>query len=204
VSPLFSKSDYAGHFRPAFNSRQESQMSELSKFRASKDEFLAKDHHSPLTHEQRHNFNGLEYFLENPGLRLELEVEEFPEKEVIQMQTSTGDMKNHTRYGKIRFSTSSQEVELTLYKDPHGFFLPFVDSNAGKETYGAGRYLEPLELPNGKVLVDFNYAYNPYCAYNDLYSCPLTPWENRLEVPIEAGEKLPTGEWAKLEAYQTE
>ena len=56
----------------------------------------------------------------------------------------------------------------------------------------------------GKVLVDFNYAYNPYCAYNDLYSCPLTPWENRLKVSINAGEKLPTGEWAKLEAYQVE
>jgi uncharacterized protein (DUF1684 family) len=91
-----------------------------------------------------------------------------------------------------------------LYKDPHGYFLPFADSMAGKETYGAGRYLEPLALMGGKVLVDFNYAYNPYCAYNDLYSCPLTPWENRLKVPIRAGEKLPTGEWAKLEAFHVD
>lgn len=179
-------------------------MSELSEFRASKDEFLAKDHHSPLTHEQRQSFSGLEYFPENPDLIFELVIEEFPEKEVIQMQTSTGDVQNHTRYGKIRFFVSDQKVELTLYKDAHGYFLPFVDSNAGKETYGAGRYLEPQELPNGKVLVDFNYTYNPYCAYNDLYSCPLTPWENRLKVPIEAGEKLPTGEWAKLEAYHAD
>ena len=52
--------------------------------------------------------------------------------------------------------------------------------------------------------MDFNYAYNPYCAYNDLYSCPLTPWENRLKVPIKAGEKLPIGEWAKHEAYHPE
>ncbi len=176
-------------------------MSELSNFRASKDEFLAKDHHSPLSHEQKHDFDGLKYYPENTDLRLELDVEEFPTKDVIEMQTSTGDVQKHNRFGRIRFKVADEEVELTLYKDPHGFFLPFADSLAGKETYGAGRYLEPLALPNGKVLVDFNYAYNPYCAYNDLFSCPLTPWENRLKVPIEAGEKLPSGKWAKLEAY---
>jgi len=176
-------------------------MSELINFRASKDEFLAKDHHSPLTHEQRHDFDGLEYYPENTGLRLELEIEEFPTKDVIEMHTSTGDVQKHNRYGKIHFEVEGEEVELTLYKESHGYFLPFTDVLAGKETYGAGRYLEPQALLGGKVLVDFNYAYNPYCAYNDLYSCPLTPWENRLKVPIEAGEKLPSGKWAKLEAY---
>lgn len=177
-------------------------MSEITEFRASKDEFLAKDHHSPLTHDQRHTFSGLEYFPENPDLRLELDIEEFPKKETIEMQTSTGDVQQHLRYGKIHFEVDGQPVELTLYKDAHGFFLPFADDLAGKETYGAGRYLEPKALMGGKVLVDFNYAYNPYCAYNDLYSCPLTPWENRLPVSIKAGEKLPTGDWAKLEEYQ--
>jgi uncharacterized protein (DUF1684 family) len=179
-------------------------MSELTKFRASKDDFFSEDHHSPLTPEQKRDFSGLEYFPENPDLRLELEVEEFAEKDTVQMQTSTGDIQEHIRYGKIHFNAEGQEVELTLYKDPHGYFLPFVDTLAGKETYGAGRYLEPHALLGGKVLVDFNYAYNPYCAYTDLYSCPLTPWENRLKVPIKAGEKLPTGEWAKHEAYHPE
>ena len=179
-------------------------MSELNNFRSSKDDFFATDHHSPLTHDQKHGFDGLEYYSENPKLRLELDVEEFPTKEVIEMQTSTGDVQTHTRYGKIHFEVEGEEVELTLYKDPHGYFLPFTDALAGIETYGAGRYLEPQALLGGKVLVDFNYAYNPYCAYNDLYSCPLTPWENRLKVPIKAGEKLPTGEWAKLEAYHLE
>ena len=177
-------------------------MSELTQFRTSKDEFLAKDHHSPLTHDQRHTFSGLEYFSENPDLRLELVIEEFPQKETIEMQTSTGDVQQHLRYGKIHFEVNGQPVELTLYKDAHGFFLPFADDLAGNETYGAGRYLEPKALMGDKVLVDFNYAYNPYCAYNDLYSCPLTPWENRLQVSIKAGEKLPTGDWAKLEEYQ--
>jgi uncharacterized protein (DUF1684 family) len=172
-------------------------MSELTEFRAAKDEFLAADQHSPLTHDQKQAFSGLDYFPENPDLRFELQVEEFPKPETIEMQTSTGDVQKHLRYGKIVFKVDDQPVELTVYKDAHGLFLPFVDSLAGEETYGAGRYLEPRELADGRVLVDFNYAYNPYCAYNDLYSCPLTPWENRVEVPIRAGEKLPGGDWVE-------
>ena len=84
------------------------------------------------------------------------------------------------RFGQILMSPASNE---------HGYFLPFVDSQAGPVTYGAGRYLEPERLEDGKFLVDFNLAYNPYCAYNELYSCPLPPAENRISVPIAAGEK---------------
>ncbi len=69
-------------------------------------------------------------------------------------------------------------------------FLPFVDSQAGKGTYGAGRYLDPEQLPNGKFLIDFNLAYNPYCAYNENWNCPIPPTENKLDVPIRAGEKI--------------
>jgi uncharacterized protein (DUF1684 family) len=83
-----------------------------------------------------------------------------------------------------------QEVGLTIFADPNGYFLPFVDSLAGKETYGAGRYLEPVPLGQDRFLVDFNFAYNPYCAYNDYWSCPLTPFENRLKAPVRAGEKI--------------
>ena len=79
---------------------------------------------------------------------------------------------------------------MTLYSSMAGFFLPFVDSLAGQETYPAGRYVEVERLPNGKFQVDFNLAYNPYCAYNDQWSCPLTPAENRLKVAIRAGEKV--------------
>ena len=78
---------------------------------------------------------------------------------------------------------------MTVYASRHGFFIPFVDAQAGVLTYGAGRYLDPNLLSSGKLLVDFNHAYNPYCAYNDLYSCPLPPFENRLKVAIKAGEK---------------
>jgi len=79
-------------------------------------------------------------------------------------------------------------AQLTVYRNELGFFLPFVDSLAGGETYGAGRYLEPTELPDGRFEVDFNFAYNPYCAYNENWSCPITPAENRIKAPVRAGE----------------
>ena len=165
-------------------------VSELDQFRSAKDDFFKTDPQSPLTPDQRETFTGLRYFPENPDLRFTLALETFSEKDQIQMQTSTGDIQTYTRVGRIRFQVDGQEAALTIYGDRHGFFLPFVDKLAGKETYGAGRYLEPEVNEKGELVVDFNLAYNPYCAYNDLYSCPLTPFENRLKVPIQAGEKL--------------
>jgi uncharacterized protein (DUF1684 family) len=117
-----------------------------------------------------------------------LEVEEFPVQDTVRMQTTTGDVQSYERFGRIRFEVEGQEAALTLYHNEYGFFLPFADSLAGRETYGAGRYLEPEPLPDGRILVDFNLAYNPYCAYNEHWSCPITPAENRLKVPIRAGE----------------
>jgi uncharacterized protein (DUF1684 family) len=97
-------------------------------------------------------------------------------------------VQHYRRFGRFTFTVDGQEAQLTIFTDGQGYFLPFVDAQAGKETYGAGRYLEPEPLPNGKFLVDFNLAYNPYCAYNENWSCPLTPAENRLKVAIRAGE----------------
>jgi uncharacterized protein len=169
--------------------------SEIEIFRARKDEFFQKDRQSPLTREQKESFRGLNYFPENPDLRIETRLQELPQQDEIHMQTSTGDEQVYTRAGKIKFQVDGQDAELTVYQDENGYFLPFVDSLAGNETYPAGRYLEPEKLPNGNLLVDFNLAYNPYCAYNERWSCPLTPFENRLKVPIRAGEKLPEGDW---------
>lgn len=165
-------------------------MSDLDVFRAEKDEFFGHHPQSPLTKEQRKSFRGLQYYPENPDLKLEVEVEEFPSKDRFEMQTSTGDVQSYERFGKFRFNIDGQETELTIYQNENGFFLPFVDSLAGKETYPAGRYLEPEPVTDGRFLVDFNVAYNPYCAYNEMWSCPITPAENRLKVPIRAGEKL--------------
>jgi len=165
-------------------------MTQLEDFRRRKDEFFVKDLQSPLTPEQKQNFRGLNYFPENPDLRLVLPVEEFEKKDKISMPTSTGDVQTYTRYGKIKLAVEGQPVELTVYASRDGFFLPVIDGLAGKETYGAGRYLEPALAGRGKLLVDFNYSYNPYCAYNENWSCPITPFENRIKIPIRAGEKI--------------
>jgi uncharacterized protein len=165
-------------------------MTDLDQFRRSKDDFFAHDPQSPLTAPQRGRFAGLRYFPENPALRLEVTVGPADQSERVEMQTSTGDVQLYSRVGRFRLEVDGQAAELTIFEGPNGLFLPFVDSAAGTETYPAGRYLEPEPLPGGRYLVDFNFAYNPYCAYNAQWSCPLTPFENRLKVPIRAGEKL--------------
>jgi hypothetical protein len=131
----------------------------------------------------------LNYYSEHPDLKLEIKVDEFAQKEQVAMQTSTGDVVTYERFGRFQFTVDDQSAELTIYTSDGEYFLPFTDALAGKETYGAGRYLEPHPLGNGMFLIDFNYAYNPYCAYNARWSCPLTPFENRLKVSIRAGEK---------------
>lgn len=165
-------------------------MTELEAFRAEKDEFFKSHPQSPLTPEQKRTFTGLKYFPENEDLRLEVKIERLGDEQPIYMQTTTGDVQMYFRHGRFKFVVEGQEAELTIYRAEYGYFLPFVDALAGEETYPAGRYLEPEELPGDRFLVDFNLAYNPYCAYNEMWSCPITPAENRLKVPIRAGEKI--------------
>ena len=165
-------------------------MSELDDFRAEKDEFFLEHSQSPLTREQKRAFTGLQYFAENEALRLEVQVERLFDQQPMQMQTSTGGVQTYVRHSRFKFQVDGQDAELTIYQNENGYFLPFVDLLAGQETYPTGRYLEPEELYGNRFLVDFNLAYNPYCAYNEMWSCPITPAENRLKVPIRAGEKL--------------
>ncbi len=165
-------------------------MPSLKTFRAEKDDFFARHPQSPLTPEQKRAFKGLNYFPENPALRLEVDVETSSTSESILIQTTGGQPQSYQRFGKFKFTVDGQPAELTIYKNQNGYFLPFVDNLAGKETYPAGRYFEPEKLPSGKFLADFNLAYNPYCAYNEQWSCPITPAENRLKVAIRAGEKI--------------
>jgi uncharacterized protein len=165
-------------------------MTELEEFRAEKDEIFKSHPQSPLTAKQKKAFTGLNYFPEEESLRLEVQVELLNDDRPIQMQTTTGGVQVYYRHGRFKFPVDGETADLTIYRSEHGYFLPFVDSLAGEETYPAGRYLEPEELPGGRFLVDFNIAYNPYCAYNEAWSCPITPAENRLKVPIRAGEKI--------------
>ena len=165
-------------------------MSDLQEVRKAKDLFFQEDHNSPLDHGQRHDFEGLKYYPENPDLRFIIEVIPFQEQEEVQIQNSTGGFDQYLRLGRFKFIVEGEEAELTLFMSADGNpFLPFVDTTSPQETYGAGRYLEVEFLDNNRYLVDFNLAYNPWCAYSPFYSCPLPPDENRLTVPIRAGEK---------------
>jgi uncharacterized protein (DUF1684 family) len=167
-------------------------MSEVSEFRKAKDEYFKSGPGSPLTPEQKREFKGLKYFPENRAWRFELPLERYPQPERVQMQTSTGDTQEYLRVGQVHFKVNEAEAVLQVYEsadNPGSFFVPFVDATAPEESYGAGRYLEPEEIHAGELLVDFNLAYNPYCAYNDKWSCPFPPPENRLKVRIEAGER---------------
>ena len=165
-------------------------MSDLGLLREEKNEFFRSHPQSPFTQEQKHAFNGLKYYPENPSLRLEISVEKSSDQKAVSIQTTGGTPQNYQRYGQFTFEVEGKEAKLTLYSNEDGFFMPLVDGKAGVETYPAGRYLEVEQLANGKFLVDFNLAYNPYCAYNEQWSCPITPPENRLRAAIRAGEKI--------------
>jgi uncharacterized protein (DUF1684 family) len=168
-------------------------MSDLDDFRAAKDRAFRRLSESPLTPDQLRGFAGLAYFPENPDLIVEAPLESADDAgDELTLQTSTGDTVTYRRAGVVRFAVDGQSAQVTLFAadDRDELFLPFRDATSGIESYGAGRYLE-VNPPgdDGRVGVDFNYAYNPYCAYNGDWSCPLPPVENWLTVPIRAGEK---------------
>jgi uncharacterized protein (DUF1684 family) len=166
-------------------------MSELQEFRAAKDDHFARSADSPLTAKQKSHFMGLIYYTEAPDLVFDAKLDTNVDHGKVRMQTSTGSEQIYRRAGIVRFEVDGRSAKLTLYESEEGgdLFVPFKDATSGKETYGAGRYLEVRPPRNGRVHVDFNYAYNPYCAYNEAWSCPLPPTENWLSVPIRAGEK---------------
>jgi uncharacterized protein (DUF1684 family) len=168
--------------------------------RQQKDQFFKSHPQSPLTPQQQTAFNALRYYDPNPALDFTLRIEPIADGKFVQMQSTTGEIRMMKRYGHFTFPVESQETTLTLYEADYGFFLPFVDANAGTETYPAGRYLEPEYLGDNHFHIDFNQAYNPYCAYGDGWSCPITPAENRLSVAIRAGEMIPEGEWVGMDA----
>lgn len=165
-------------------------LSELERFRAQKDDFFRGHPESPLSLEQQKTFAGLRYFPENSALRFRVPLERGVSHETIQMDTTGGQKRTYTLEGKASFTLDGQKVTVFLYgtEDSDLLFLPFKDQTSAKETYGAGRYIEVGVAEDDTVLLDFNYAYNPYCSYNDCWSCTLPPLENWLKTPIRAGE----------------
>ena len=166
----------------------------LIKFRKEKDEHWRQDKESPLTEKQKESFVGLNYFSPNPHLYFELPLETNTPgvgEEVI-IHTTGGDKQIYKKAGKISFQVDGKNLEVVVYEDPeieqYQYYLLFKDQTTGKETYENGRMLQ-IEGKGDKLVVDFNYAYNPYSSYNENWDCPIIPEENHLPVRIEAGEK---------------
>jgi len=164
--------------------------------RRQKDLFFASGPQSPLPMEDRAGFEGLAYWPADPEYCYEVELHRHDEKEIIDVEDTSGQQRHMWRWGEFRFQLGGQECALQAYKDDpdeQRLFVPFRDKTSGKESYGAGRYLdlayESDRSPDGKWIVDFNRAYNPWCAYSDAYVCPFVPPENWLKPAVRAGEK---------------
>jgi len=169
---------------------------DLEREREMKDRFFAEHWQSPIPAKERTQFKGLDYFPLDPSYRFELELHEHEERRAVRMAYTKSQEQDFLRWGEFRFKVGDKEQAIQAYKsDPaeERLFILFRDATSGKETYGAGRYLD-LEpdrdrTVEGKWILDLNKAYNPWCVYSEDYTCPFVPPENWLEVPIRAGEK---------------
>ena len=169
------------------------------RWKAQRDELFATHPQSPLPAEDRPGFSGLPYFPYTPAARVLARVEAAPPEHYdIQTSGEAEGSYGFTRFARATFELSGEQLSLELYwLDGYGggLFLPFRDGTSGTETYGAGRYLldtvkgSDLGMEDGRLVLDFNFAYNPSCAYDPKWVCPLAPLANRLEVPIRAGER---------------
>jgi uncharacterized protein (DUF1684 family) len=163
--------------------------------RLARDQAFKSDKDSPLLERDRPVFRGLDYYAVNSNLRFSTKLYRYPSPKQVRLATNTGEIRRGLRYGYFDFRVGDQTCRLQVYRleDASGsgasLFIPFRDSTSGQETYAAGRYIDLEENTSGMYDLDFNRAYNPYCAYNNKYSCPIPPAENTLNVPIRAGEK---------------
>jgi hypothetical protein len=166
-----------------------SPMMDVAQLRRAKDEYFGRAHDSPLTVEQRGRFDGLRYFDADDAYRFTVTVDPAGGGAIEEIEMSDGSTSRMRHLGTVRFDVGTERVALVAYEQGDELFIPFRDATSGTETYGAGRYVEAEPLGAGRFELDFNRAYNPYCAYNDAWRCPLPPPENWLTVPIRAGER---------------
>jgi uncharacterized protein len=167
-------------------------------WRAERDDMLSHHPQSPLTGDARKSFTGLPYYDYASGYRVLAEVES-ADPQRYEIATSGDGTYEFTRFGTAAFELRARRLTLELYwleGYGGGVFLPFRDATSGRSTYGAGRYLfdtvkgADLGDEHGRLVLDFNFAYNPSCAYDPKWVCPLAPPPNRLDVAIEAGERV--------------
>ena len=177
--------------RPA----EEDYPAKIAAIRAAKDESFKSDPDSPVPADKKAALIPLAYFPIDESYAVPASLEPAAERTRMQVPTSTGKMRSIERVGTLKFSVKGKSLRLTAFldlesRDANRLFVPFSDLTSGTETYPAGRYMELDPTPTGIYVVDFNIAYHPYCYYSPEYDCPFPPKENRLEVPIRAGERM--------------
>jgi hypothetical protein len=161
--------------------------------RTRKDEMFRSDRReSPIGPGEIDRFVPLSYFPVDESYAVPAELEPAGTRVTAQMPTSTGKLRPMSRIGTLRFTLKGRLLELAAFLEEgtDRLFVPFTDLTSGTETYQAGRYLNLDPTATGIYVVDFNAAYHPYCYYNPEYDCPFPPPENRLRVPVRAGERL--------------
>lgn len=168
---------------------------QIAKWRTDKDAFMRNSAQSPIPADQRATFPPLVYFPIDPSYRVPASLEVSEGGPTIEMPTSTGQRRQMRRVGRLSFTLKGQPMTLGAFveaeeTDMKRLFVPFGDLTNGTETYPGGRYLDLDRTATGIYDLDFNRAYHPFCYYNSSYDCPIPPAENRLKIPIRAGEKL--------------
>nr|WP_321227618.1 DUF1684 domain-containing protein [uncultured Psychroserpens sp.] len=153
---------------------------------------------SPLKAKDRKSFKGLDFFKFDSTFVVKATLKRTPDSKWFKMQTTTSRVSNERVYGVLSFELHGQTFQLNVYqgrdlmkKEEYKdyLFLPFLDNTNGEESYGGGRYID-MKIPEGDAIeIDFNKAYNPYCAYNEKYSCPIVPRSNYLDLEVRAGVK---------------
>lgn len=171
-------------------------------YRRARQELFATHPQSALTEDQKANFRGLGYYPYDPAWRFVLPVDLDVEPQVFDVPLQDDGLFQMQRFGKLHFQIAGQPLSLSLFwvlGYGGGVFLPFRDATNGEATYGGGRYLldtikhADLGQQDGQLVIDFNFAYNPSCAYNERWHCPLAPTENWLSLPVDAGERAYPG-----------
>lgn len=168
---------------------------EINAWHATKDQFMRESADSPVLPEQRASFPPLSYFPVMPEYRVPAALTVAASDTVIDIPSSNGQPRPHRRVGTLEFSLKGQPLTLTAFvevgqQDMRRLFVPFGDLTSGTETYPGGRYLELERTATGIYDLDFNRAFHPFCYYNPKYDCPYPPRENRLAIPVRAGEKM--------------
>ena len=167
----------------------------INAWHSTKDEFMRRSADSPIPPERRASFPPLSYFPVEPEYRVPAVLTVARGQDILEIPTSRGERRPHQRVGKLSFTLKGQLLTLTAFvevgqEDLRHLFVPFGDLTNGTETYPGGRYLDLERTPTGIYDLDFNRAYHPFCYYNPAYDCPYPPRENRLQIPVRAGERM--------------